>query len=75
MIATVSPEQSMFPGISVVKEGFKGVLLETTVNVFDTVHPLLSSATTVMTSLFFTVKLATEVVVETVAFKVDVDDD
>ena len=29
MIAIVSPEQSMFPGISVVKEGFKGVMIGT----------------------------------------------
>ena len=56
------------------RDGFKGVLLDTTLIVSDTVHPLLSSAITVIISLFLTVKLATEVDVETVAKSVAVEE-
>ena len=72
VIATVSPKQRIFPGISELSDGFKGVLLATTVNVSVTVHPLESSAITVMISLFLTIRPATEVVVETVAIKFEV---
>ena len=75
VIATVSPEQSSLPGISDVREGLSGVSLETTVSVSDTVQPFASSAMTVIISLFLTVKLATDVEVETVAAKFAVEED
>ena len=61
--------------MSVVREGLSGVSLETTVKVSETVQPLASSAITVIISLFLTVKLATDVVVETVAVKLAVEED
>ena len=74
-MATVSPEQSIFPGMSVVSDGLSGVSLETTVKVSDKAQPLASSAITVIMSLFLTVKLATDVEVETVAAKFAVEED
>ena len=74
VIAIVSPKQRIFPGISVLSDGFKGVLLETTVNVSVTVHPLESSAITVITSLFLTNNPPIEVDVETVAIKLEVEE-
>ena len=73
-MTTSSPEQRTFPGMLVVKEGFRGVSLEITVMVSVATQLFASSATTVIISLFLTVLSALEVVVEMVRDKFSDDE-